>query len=377
MTLKYTQRQILLTPGPLTTTASVKESMLRDWGSRDSAFIAITAGIRNRLLALANGSDTHSCALVQGSGTFAVEATLTTLLHREKHHALLLINGAYGRRIQKICEIAGIKHSIYETPENSPPDVSIVRTKLQENSHITHVVIVHCETTSGILNPVAEIADVTAVENRKFIVDAMSSFGSLPIDLTEISAEAIIASANKCLEGVPGMGFALIEKSALTKAKGNASTLSLDLHDQVDYMDRTGQWRFTPPTHVVAALDKALDEHDKEGGVPGRGKRYAENCQLLVDGLQKIGFELFLEKSLQAAIIVTVRMPTDPAFEFDKLYSLMNDKGVVLYPGAVTQEKSFRIGCIGQIYPEDMQRTLNAIQQSLGEMGISKLQPTS
>jgi 2-aminoethylphosphonate-pyruvate transaminase len=372
MTSQKTQRQILLTPGPLTTTPSVKEAMLRDWGSRDSAFISITADIRSRLLALANASDTHSCALVQGSGTFAVEATLMTLLHREKHHALLLINGAYGRRIQKICEIAGIKHTVYETAEDTPPDTGAVRAKLQDNSDITHVVAVHCETTSGILNPLNEIADVTAAEKRKLIVDAMSSFGSLPIDLAKISAEAIIASANKCLEGVPGMGFALLEKAALSNTKGNASTLSLDLYDQVEYMDRTGQWRFTPPTHVVAALGMALEEHATEGGVTGRGRRYAENCQHLLDGLKNIGFELFLDDELQAPIIVTVRMPADPAFDFDRLYSLMNDKGIVLYPGAVTQEKSFRIGCIGQVYSEDMKRTLEAIRQALNKMGVSK-----
>ena len=374
MTSKETQRQILLTPGPLTTSASVKETMLRDWGSRDSAFIAITAGIRSHLLDLANATDTHSCALVQGSGTFAVEAGLTTLLHRKNHHALLLINGAYGRRIQKICEIAEIKHSVYETAEDTPPDINVLHAKLQDDSDITHVVAVHCETTSGILNPLTAIADVVAGENRKLIVDAMSSFGALPIDLKMISAQAIIASANKCLEGVPGMGFALLEKAAVSNTKSNASTLSLDLLDQVEYMDRTGQWRFTPPTHVVAALGKALEEHAAEGGVAGRGKRYANNCQLLVDGLKTLGFSLFLDDQLQAPIIVTVRMPTDPAFDFDKLYRLMNDEGIVLYPGAVTQEKSFRIGCIGQVFPADIERTLGAIGRALGEMGVSELE---
>ena len=245
---------------------------------------------------------------------------------------------------------------------------------LLEDNNISHVVLVHCETTSGILNPLNEIAEVVAEENRKLIIDAMSSFGALPIDLSEISAEAVIASANKCLEGVPGMGFALIESDALTNAKGNASTLSLDLHDQTDYMDRTGQWRFTPPTHVVAALDKALDEHENEGGISGRGNRYSQNCRELTSGLKDIGFDLFLDERLQAPIIVTVRMPSDPKFNFEQLYKLMNDEGIVLYPGAVTQEQSFRIGCIGQVYSEDIQRTLEAIRQALSEMGISKEQ---
>ncbi len=346
--------------------------MLRDWGSRDSAFIEITSRIRQRLLALANGSSTHSCALVQGSGTFAVEATLTTLLSRPKGHALLLINGAYGRRIQKICEIAGIKHSVLETAEDTPPTANDVQQLLMEDNNISHVVLVHCETTSGILNPLNKIAAVVAKENKKLIIDAMSSFGALPVDLGEISAEAVIASANKCLEGVPGMGFALIENGALANAKGNASTLSLDLHDQTEYMDRTGQWRFTPPTHVVAALDKALDEHEKEGGTSGRGNRYSQNCRELITGLKDIGFDLFLEERLQAPIIVTVRMPSNPKFEFEELYKLMNEQGIVLYPGAVTREKSFRIGCIGQVYSEDIQRTLEAIRQVLSEMGLAK-----
>ncbi|MEE8334096.1 MAG: 2-aminoethylphosphonate--pyruvate transaminase [Alphaproteobacteria bacterium] len=364
-------RQILLTPGPLTTSDATRHAMLRDWGSRDQAFIAMTARVRARLTQLAGGADSHICVPVQGSGTFAVEATLGTLIP-PGGKALICINGAYGKRIAKICTVIGRAHEIYETAEDTPPDAARIATLLADDSGITHVVVVHCETTSGILNPIADIAEVTAAADRRLIVDAMSSFGALPLDVGALKAEAVIASANKCLEGAPGLGYAIIEKSALTAAAGNAPSLSLDLHDQHVYMERTGQWRFTPPTHVLAALDAALDQHEAEGGVAARGARYADNCRVLIDGLRALGFETFLPDALQAPIIVTVRMPGDPAFDFQRLYNRLAEQGVVLYPGAVTQEKSFRIGCIGQVFEADMRRALTAIEAALSEMGVHK-----
>lgn len=372
-------RQILLTPGPLTTSDTVKQAMLRDWGSRDSAFIEMTARIRQRLTALAHGEDTHTCVPVQGSGTFAVEATLGTLVPRESSKLLILINGAYGRRMQKICQTMGRSCTTYETAEDMPPDPNRVAQLLEDDGTITHVAVVHCETTSGVLNPIEAIAEMVAAANRRLIVDAMSTFGALPIDLRRMKADAIIASANKCLEGVPGMGYAIIDKGALAASEGNALSLSLDLHDQATYMERTGQWRFTPPTHVLAALDQALDELDTEGGVAARGARYGANCGILISGLRDMGFETFLPDLLQAPIIVTVRMPADPAFDFARLYDLLNDQGIVLYPGAVTQEKSFRIGCIGRLGETDMKRALRAIEEALGQMGISRegLKPAS
>jgi 2-aminoethylphosphonate-pyruvate transaminase len=372
MTENDPTRQILLTPGPLTTAEATRQAMLRDWGSRDGAFIAMTARVRGRLTALANGTETHVCVPVQGSGTFAVEATIGTLVSRETSKALLLVNGAYGKRIVRICEIAGRAHSVYQTAEDTPPDPAQVARLLAEDAALTHVVLVHCETTSGILNPLEEIARVVEAAGRRLIVDAMSSFGALPINLSEIKAEAIIASANKCLEGTPGLGYAIIERQALAAARGNAHALSLDLFDQYEYMERTGQWRFTPPTHVLAALDAALEAHAAEGGVTARGARYTGNCLVLVDGLRALGFETFLPDALQAPIIVTIRMPADPNFDFATLYDALNDQGIVLYPGAVTQEKSFRIGCIGQVFNGDMRRTVNAIEAALADMGVSQ-----
>lgn len=365
-------RQILLTPGPLTTPVSVKEAMQRDWGSRDSAFIKMTARIRRRLVALANGTATHVCVPVQGSGTFAVEATLGTLLSRQRDKLLILINGAYGRRMVRICEKSGQPFDTYETSENVPADAGHLAGLLRQDGAITHVAAVHCETTSGILHPLAEIANVVADADRSLIVDAMSTFGAIPIDLATIKADAVIASANKCLEGVPGVGFALLEKGALARTEGNSVSLSLDLHDQFTYMEKSGQWRFTPPTHVLAALDQALNELEAEGGIAARGRRYANNCRVLVDGLTGLGFEIFLPAALQAPIIVTVRMPADNRFDFQNLYAALNNRGIVLYPGAVTQEKSFRIGCIGQVFEADMTRALAAISDVLKDMGVSR-----
>ena len=371
-------RQILLTPGPLTTSESVKQAMQRDWGSRDGAFIDMTARIRQRLLALANGSQDHVCVPVQGSGTFAVEATLGTLLSRQTAKLLILINGAYGHRMARICEKLGQPFAIYETAEDTPPDTVRLAELLQQDGDFTHVAAVHCETTSGILNPIAEIAEVVAEAKISLIVDAMSTFGAIPIDLGALKADAVIASANKCLEGVPGVGFALLEKHALARAEGNSASLSLDIHDQFTYMEKTGQWRFTPPTHVLAALDQALAELDAEGGIKARGRRYANNCRILIDGLAEFGFETFIPAPLQAPIIVTVRMPADTRFDFQLLYAALNELGIVLYPGAVTQEKSFRIGCIGQVFEADMTRTLAAIGDAVQDMGVPRdgLRPT-
>ncbi len=368
------RREILLTPGPLTTARPTREAMLRDWGSRDAAFIAMTARIRGRLAAIAGGADSHVCVPVQGSGTFAVEATIGTLLPRDGR-LLVLVNGAYGRRMVRISEYLGRSCVSYETPEDTPPSGAEVADVLRADPAISHVAAVHCETTSGILNPIEDIAGAVAAAGRRLIVDAMSSFGALALDAPGLPCDAVIASANKCLEGAPGFGFAVIEKSALEDAAGNAASLSLDLHDQWQYMERTGQWRFTPPTHVVAALDAALDAFDAEGGVAGRGARYAANCLALVTGLRELGFETFLADELQAPVIVTVRMPADAGFEFQRFYDLLRGDGVVIYPGSVTQAETFRVGCIGHIDQGDISRALAAMKSALDRMGVTDCGP--
>lgn len=356
----------LLTPGPLTTSLVTKQAMLHDWGSRDQIFIDTNHRIRTRLLEIADAQETHVCVPVQGSGTFAVEATLGTLIAPEDK-ALVLINGAYGKRIAHILDILKRDHCVLETPEDTPNDLKALSETLAQDTKITHVVAVHCETTSGILNPIPEIAGIVSKSGRKLIIDAMSAFGALPLSAKQIPFEAVIASSNKCLEGVPGLGFAVIEKQALEQAKGNSPSLTLDLHDQWRGLEANGQWRFTPPTHVICALDAALDQLDDEGGPAGRLKRYQENCRILIDGMKNLGFEPLLPDSLQAPIIVTFKMPENPAFDFNRFYDALKDQGYVIYPGKLTVADSFRMGCIGHLGPDQIKGALDAVKATLGD----------
>ena len=364
----------LLTPGPLTTSVTVKQAMLRDWGSRDRRFIAIDREVRDRLVDLAHGRGTHVAVPVQGSGTFAVEAMIGTLVPRDGK-VLVLVNGAYGKRIARICAYARRAHPVYETSEDTPRTRPRVARRLAADPAITHVAAVHCETSSGILNPIAEIAAATAAAGRRLLIDAMSAFGALPLDARSLPFDAVAASANKCLEGVPGFGFVIAREQALAAAVGNASALSLDLHDQWRGLEANGQWRFTPPTHVIAAFHQALIEHEAEGGVAGRGARYRENCRILVEGMAALGFEPLLPPALQAPIIVTFRMPADPRFHFETFYEGLSRKGYVIYPGKLTVADSFRIGCIGRLGPTEMRGALAAICATLAEMGVENGAP--
>ena len=365
---------LLLTPGPLTTSHQTKAAMVRDWGSRDTEFIALNARVRQRLVALAGGEGTHVCVPVQGSGTFAIEATVGTLLPRDGK-MLVLVNGAYGQRIARICEIMGRACATIETPEDVPNDPAALDSALAADGGVTHVAVIHCETTSGMLNPLAEVATVTARHGRSLIIDAMSAFGAIPLDAREIPFDALVASSNKCLEGVPGMGFAIIREQALAKAAGNAHSLSLDLHHQWTAMEANGQWRFTPPTHVIAAFDQALTEHAAEGGVAGRGARYRRNREVLVEGMRALGFATMLPDRLQAPIIVTFHTPADPNFDFETFYDHLRARGYAIYPGKLTVADSFRIGCIGRIDEDDIRGALAAIEEALGEMGVDNTAP--
>jgi len=359
----------LLTPGPLTTSQETKNAMLHDWGSRDQDFIAANDRVRQRLLAIANATDSHVCVPLQGSGTFTVEAALGTLVP-SGGRALILVNGAYGKRMAKILDYAGRDYDIQETPEDTVPDLDLLERTLAADAGVSHVLVVHCETTSGILNPLEAIAAIVAKHKRSLIIDAMSAFGAIELDAGKVRFDAVMASSNKCLEGVPGMGFALIRKSVLETCEGNAHSLSLDLYDQWRAMESNGQWRFTPPTHVIFAFDHAIDEFMQVGGVAGRFARYSQNCQILLDGMADLGFESLLPANVQAPIIVTFKMPEDPAFDFQVFYDRVRDKGYVLYPGKLTVAPSFRIGCIGHLDGEDMRAALAVMRGVLDDMGV-------
>ncbi len=365
---------LLLTPGPLTTSRTVKQVMVHDWGSRDAEFIRINRAVLDRITEIAGGVGTHTTVGMQGSGTFAVEAMLTSFVPRNGK-VLLIINGAYGKRAARICEIAGRAFSVLETPEDTPPDLKKLEITLQEDKAITHVFIVQCETTSGILNPVKEIAAIVARHGRRLLIDAMSAFGAVALDAKSVQYDALAASSNKCLEGVPGMGFIVCRTDALKATKGNATTLVLDLHDQWQAMEKTGQWRFTPPIHVIVSLNQAIEEFLAEGGVAGRGGRYSNNCRILIDGMRALGFRTLLPDQLQAPIIITFHMPADPKFVFQTFYDRLKDRGYVIYPGKLTVADSFRIGCIGRLNADDMRGALAAVREILTEMGVSRCSP--
>jgi 2-aminoethylphosphonate-pyruvate transaminase len=361
---------LLLTPGPLTTSAAVKQAMVHDWGSRDAGFIAINKMVLEKIVELAGAEGTHVTVPVQGSGTFAVEAMITTFVPKTGK-LLVLINGAYGQRAKKIAEIAGRAVVAHETPEDQPPDLVKLEAMLIADKAITHVFAVHCETTSGILNPIAEVAALVAKHGRRLLVDSMSAFGALEIDARGVRYDALAASSNKCLEGIPGLGFVVCRKPALAECKGNATTLVLDLYDQAEGFARTGQYRFTPPIHVIVALGKAIEEHAAEGGVAGRGRRYRDNARVLIDGMRAMGFRTLLGEKLQAPIIVTFHMPSDPRFVFQTFYDGLKERGYVIYPGKLTVADSFRMGCIGRLHAKDMKGALAAVREVLDEMRVS------
>jgi 2-aminoethylphosphonate-pyruvate transaminase len=332
--------------------------------------LRINRMVLDKIVELAGGQGSHVTVPVQGSGTFAVEAMITSFVPKTGK-LLVLINGAYGQRALKIAQVAGRATESLETPEDTPPDLARLDRMLSDDKAIGHVFAVHCETTSGILNPIAEVAEITARHGRRLLVDSMSAFGALEIDARKIRYDALAASSNKCLEGVPGLGFVICRNEALAECKGNATTLVLDLFDQAEAFARTGQYRFTPPIHVIVALGKAVEEHAAEGGVAGRGKRYRENAGVLIDGMRAMGFRTLLPDRLQAPIIVTFHMPTDPKFVFQRFYDALKDRGYVIYPGKLTVADSFRIGCIGRLYPQHMEGALLAVRDVLDEMRVS------
>ena len=365
---------VLLTPGPLTTSLRTKLAMLKDWGSWDSDFIAITARVRQSLLDLVHGHDSHVVVPLQGSGTFSVEAAVATVVPRNGH-VLVLDNGAYCKRAAKLTHLMGRRTTVVPFAEDAAISPEVLQTHLLADKSITHVVMIHCETGAGVLNPLQAVADVCQAHGKGLIVDAMSSFAALEIDARKVHFDALVAASGKCLEGVPGMGFVFIRKAILPQCEGNNCSLAMDLYDQYIYMEKTGQWRFTPPTHVLVALNEAIAQFEEEGGQTARLKRYQSNCSTLVDGMAALGFKPFLDPAIQAPIIVTFHAPADPRYQFKTFYDIAKKNGFILYPGKLTQVETFRVGCIGAIGPAEMAQAVHAVALTLKEMGIASASP--
>jgi 2-aminoethylphosphonate-pyruvate transaminase len=365
--------KLLFTPGPLTTSATVKGAMLRDLGSLDSDFLTTVRNIRTRLLDLgAYPRDLYECILMQGSGTYVVESVISSVIPRDGK-LLVLVNGAYGRRIAQTARVHGIALEVHEIAENRKFTPELVAKHLASVIGITHVAAVHCETTSGILNQVEEIGHVVDAAGATYIVDAMSSFGAIPIDMAGSHIDFLISSANKCIEGVPGFGFVLAQRRALDSAKGQARTLSLDLYDQWASMEANGHFRFTPPIHTILAFEQALNELDEEGGVRARGERYRQNHIALCRGMKAIGFEIYLAEEDQSFIITSFRYPSSPAFRFAEFYERLWKLGFAIYPGKLSHESCFRIGTVGRITTVEIEALLAAIPDVLREMGVPSM----
>jgi len=363
--------KLLFTPGPLTTSKKVKEAMLHDLGSRDRSFIELVRRIRHRLLQIGGVDDgSYEAVLMQGSGTFAVESVLSSIIPRDGR-LLVAVNGAYGRRMAQIAKRLEIDTETIVSPEVRPIVADQIEAKLARDSAITHVGTIHCETTTGILNAVQEIGPLVRKCGRALIVDAMSSFAGVPIDVSGWGIDFLISSANKCIQGVPGFAFVLARRELLLEAAGRARSLSLDLVSQWEGLEKDGQFRFTPPTHALLAFWQALEELEAEGGTSGRARRYAENAKILVEGMEKLGFEPFLEPEHRSNIITSFRYLQHRNFDFKEFYQRLSDIGFVIYPGKLTDADSFRIGTIGHIFPNDIRALLFAIQKSLQEMQVS------
>ncbi len=364
--------KILFTPGPLTTSQSVKQAMLRDWGSRDFKFIRLIKEIRQKLVELGQVSPEEFTAIIlQGSGTFGLEAVVSSTIPPDGK-LLVIINGAYGKRIAKIASILKIETVNVESPEDNKPDLKKISAALQEDSRITNVAVVHCETTTGIINPIKEIGSLVKAAGAKYFVDAMSSFGAVPINLDECNIDYLVSSANKCIEGVPGFSFILAKLSSLMETKVYARSLSFDLLDQYQGLEKNGQFRFTPPTHALIAFRQALAELELEGGVKGRAARYKANYEKLVAGMREMGFKEYLRPEDQGNIITSFRFPSDPNFRFEEFYDRLNSKDYVIYPGKVSNADCFRIGNIGRIFETDIRDLLAAIRETITEMDIKQ-----
>jgi 2-aminoethylphosphonate-pyruvate transaminase len=357
----------LFTPGPLTTSLETKQVMLEDYGSRDTHFINMISEVRLELLNIAGvNSDEFTTVLMQGAGTFGLESLVSSVFDKDDY-LLILINGAYGRRFKRMAEIHGVKHYVCEFPENEQINAEKINHLMSQHS-FTHCSIVHCETTTGIVNDIQSVGELCEDEDIFFLVDAMSSFGAIPLSFKECGISALVSSSNKCIEGVPGFSFTIISHALLQYSKGKAKTLSLDLYDQWKGLEKDGQFRFTPPVHAIVAFHKALQLLKDEGGVKARSRRYQHNNQILIDGMSKLGFELYLKPENQGYIISSFVYPIQYWFDFKVFYNKLNDRGFVIYPGKLSDADCFRIGNIGQLFPDDVEALLAAIEDVISEL---------
>jgi 2-aminoethylphosphonate-pyruvate transaminase len=365
----------LLTPGPLTTSRTVKLSLLADWGSRDVEFRSLVKEIRDELKKMAGCDDTYECVIMQGSGTFAIEATLGALHPPKRKKTLVVANGAYGDRAFQILQRLDRAVTKLDKGDSTAPTADDVEAALNADRAISHVWVIHCETTSGIVNPIEDIARVVEAKECVMMVDAMSSFGALPLDMVKDKIDVMVSSSNKCIEGIPGFSYVILKKELLLASEGQSHSVVLDLYEQWKGLEANGQFRFTPPTHALVAFRQALREHAAEGGVAARGARYKRNADTLVTRLKAMGFKMLLADNERGPIIQTILSPADPKFDFESFYNGLRNHGFAIYPGKLTKRPSFRIGTIGQLDETVMKNVVVAIEKVLKQMDVRSMAP--
>jgi len=360
---------LLLTPGPVTLSARVKRAMLRDLASGEAEMQETIAWSRRYLLGLCNAQGTHTAVPLVGSGTSGTEAVIGTFVPANGK-LLIHTNGVYGDRLVEIARRIRTPYTSFRTAPYTPPTPEQFEAAIAADPGITHVMLVHCETSTGILNPIEPIAAVCRRLGKGLLIDAVASFGAFRLDARTLSFDAVVCSANKGLQAPPGLAWIVAKKSALEEAKGNAHSLTLDLWDQNQHLDRTGMFRFTPATHLLLAFAEALREHEAEGGIEGRHARYHRSWRRLVDGMRQMGFRTLLEDSVASPIVATFHEPLDPGYSFKALYEGMKRRGFIIFPGRLAAANTFRIACIGVVTEVDIGRALEALAETMGEMGV-------
>lgn len=363
---------LLLTPGPVSVSMTTKQVMLRDRASGGAEFVADLQLARRYMVGLVNGGAAYTAIPLPGSATYANEAVIASLVPAGGK-LLIHTNGVYGDRLVEICQHTGVPYAVIRTQPFTPPTAAQFEAAILADAGITHVMVVHCETSTGVMNPLEEIAAVCRAHTKGLFVDAVASFGAVAIDAPRLGLQAITVSSNKCMQGVPGIGWSVVQKTALENARGTCKSLVIDLWDQNQHMDRTNGFRFTPPTQVLAAFAQACREHEAEGGSPVRLARYQANWRRLVGGMRQMGFVTVVPDSAASPIVATFHNPKHPRFSFDALFEGMQRRGFIIFPGRLALADTFRIGCMGAVTEQDMAEAMQAVAETMTEMGITDL----
>lgn len=362
--MKKVARKILLNPGPATTTDTVKQAMIvEDICPREKDFGDLLDSIKHDLVKVVHGDPEYVAALFTASGTGGLEAAITSAVPKGKK-LLVVDNGAYGARMANIAMTYNIEVITYKLPYGDYPDAQHIEKLLQKDKDISHLAIVHHETTTGMLNPVEEVCKIARQNNVEVIVDCMSSYAGIPIDIKKWDAGYLISSSNKCIQGMPGMVFVIFKKALLPELQKQKRSFYFDLYSQYSGFEKTGQMQFTPPVQVAYALRQAIDEYFAEGEM-NRWNRYQENWNTLYDGLARLGLQFLLPDEYQSKILLAIKEPEHPQYDFNAMHDFLYARGFTIYPGKGAKEATFRLSVLGDLSKNDIQAFLKELEHYL------------